>query len=35
MLDLVEGDKKLLVFAHHQQVLDALEPAVEKVSIHH
>ena len=27
-MDLLESDRKILVFAHHQVVLDALEEAV-------
>lgn len=32
-MDLLEADRKLLVFAHHREVLDALENAVSKVSL--
>ena len=28
--DLLEGDQKFLVFAHHQDVMDALEETVKK-----
>ena len=31
ILDLLEGDRKLLVFAHHKDLLDSLEEAVRKV----
>ena len=30
-MDLLDAGKKLLLFAHHQEVLDAVEAAAEKV----
>ncbi|KAK3588463.1 hypothetical protein CHS0354_004677 [Potamilus streckersoni] len=30
VLDLLEGEKKFLVFAHHQEMLDALEDAIKE-----
>ena len=30
ILDLLESDRKLLVFAHHKEMLDAIEEAVKK-----
>lgn len=30
VLDLLEADRKFLLFAHHQEVLDAVEEAVHE-----
>ena len=33
VLDLLEAERKFLLFAHHQEMLDAIEDAVKAVSV--